>query len=86
MGTTKHTLLEQLRITKNEIARRKEYLSFTNEDCKTLFSLTQTITDNIVEIIDEFYKRIIIFSEMDHIIGDAETLQGFLKIKCNYSP
>ena len=84
MGTTKHTLLEQLRMTKNEIARRKEYLSFTNEDCKTLFSLKQTITDNIVEIIDEFYKRIIIFSEMDHIIGDAETLQKLKNHLRNY--
>lgn len=84
MGTTRHTLLEQLRITKNEIIRRKEYLYISDDDCKILCSLKKTIIDNIHEIIDEFYNRITTFSEMDQIIGDAETLQKLKNHQRNY--
>ncbi len=74
MKTTDHTLMEQLRITPMEIARRKQYLGFSEKDAKSLESMRQDITDNIEDIIETFYKNILPFDEMDQIIGDAQTL------------
>lgn len=75
MKTSNQTLVEQLKITKREIERRKEYFNITEEDSSTLVSLRDIINDNIEEIVEEFYRRILPFSEMDRIIGDAETLR-----------
>ncbi len=74
MRTTDHTLMEQLRITPREIARRKEYLGFTEQDAKLLESMRPIIADNIEHIVEKFYKNILPFDEMDRVIGDAETL------------
>ncbi|MDH4262429.1 MAG: GGDEF domain-containing protein [Spirochaetia bacterium] len=75
MKTTFHTLIEQLKITKREIERRKEYLDFTDKDVQALVSYRENVVENIDEIVEEFYKRILPFDEMDRVIGDAETLR-----------
>lgn len=74
MRTTDHTLMEQLRITNREIARRKEYLDFTEQDAKLLESMRPIITNQIKKIVGKFYKNILSFDEMDRVIGDADTL------------
>lgn len=84
MKSSNQTLIEQLKITQREIARRKEYLGFTEQDRVTLASLRETIEENIEEIVEEFYKRILPFSEMDRVIGDAETLQRLKNHQRNY--
>lgn len=75
MKTSDQTLLEQLKITKREIERRKEYLNFSEKDRLTLTSLKEVVDKNIEEIVEEFYSTILPFSEMDRVIGDAETLR-----------
>lgn len=75
MKTSDQTLIEQLKITKREIDRRKEYLNLSEADCITLVSLRELIGENIEEIVEQFYKMILPFSEMDRVIGDAETLR-----------
>ncbi len=84
MNTTEQTLIQQLKLTRREIDRRKEYVGFTDGDIRALLSLKELITANMDEIIKEFYKKIIIFEEMDRIIGDAETLLRLKNYMRNY--
>jgi len=84
MHSSEQTLLQQLRITRREIVRRKEYIGFTESDVKTLISLRELIAANISEITEEFYKMIVPFEEMDRIIGDAETLLRLKNYQRNY--
>ncbi len=82
--TTDQTLIEQLKISKKEIERRKEYLNFTETDILTLTSLKGLIEEHINEIVDEFYKRILPFDEIDRVIGDAETLKRLKNYQRHY--
>lgn len=75
MGTTDQTLLDQLKLTGREIARRKEYFNFTDKDCQSLIGLREIVAESIDEIVEEFYRHITPFNEMDRLIGDADTLQ-----------
>ncbi len=84
MKTSEQTLIEQLKITKREIERRKEYLGLTEEDSRTLVSLRELIGENMDEIVEEFYKKILPFNEMERLIGDAETLRRLKNHQRNY--
>lgn len=75
MKNSDKTLIEQLKFTKKEIERRKEYLDLTENDRQTLLSLREIVGDNIEEIVENFYEKILPFREMDRVIGDAETLR-----------
>jgi diguanylate cyclase (GGDEF)-like protein len=74
MTITHQSLLEQLRITKREIIRRKEYFNLTEEDKLVLEALHPLIADRIDEVVDTFYQNILKFNEIDRLIGDASTL------------
>jgi diguanylate cyclase (GGDEF)-like protein len=84
MKTTDQTLMEQLKITEREILRRKEYLDFTDQDAKQLESMREIIADEIDDIVDLFYKKILPFDEMDRVIGDAETLSRLKNYQRQY--
>ncbi len=84
MKTTKKTLIEQLKVTKHEIKRRKEYFDINEEVIQTLVSLREVVAENLDEVVDEFYKKILQFSEMDRLIGDAETLRRLKNHQRNY--
>lgn len=84
MKTTNKTLIEQLKISRNEIERRKEYLGFTQEDVENLASLRVLVSRHIEVIVEEFYSKILSFDEMDRIIGDAETLKRLKNYQKNY--
>lgn len=75
MGTANETLLKQLRITCREIQRRKEFFGFTDVHTQALKSLHSVISDRVQEVVDKFYKHIMPFTEIDRLIGDAETLK-----------
>lgn len=66
--------MEQLQLTVREIERRKEFFLITEEDCQLLLSMKQKVDASLDDIIDEFYQGLLVFDEMDRIIGDAETL------------
>lgn len=78
MGTVHQTLLEQLKMSRHEISRRKQYFRITDEDCQVLASLREVVARQIDEIVEKFYDHILSFDEMDRLIGDADTL---LKLK-----
>ncbi len=84
MKTTDQTLIEQLKISRREIERRKEYFGLTETESQTLVSLKELISDHIEEIVEDFYKKIIPFSEMDRVIGDAETLRRLKNYQRTY--
>jgi len=84
MSTTNRTLIEQLKITNREIERRKEYFGFTSDDVCILVSLRELISTHIEEIVEDFYSKIVPFAEMDHVIGDAETLRRLKNYQRNY--
>ncbi|MFH2124634.1 MAG: GGDEF domain-containing protein [Pseudomonadota bacterium] len=84
MKNTDHTLIEQLKISKREIERRKEYFGLSKEECLTLVSLKELISDHIEEIVEDFYKMILPFDEMDRVIGDAETLRRLKNYQRGY--
>ncbi|MBU0664497.1 MAG: hypothetical protein KJ990_08145 [Proteobacteria bacterium] len=84
MKNTDHTLIEQLKISKREIERRKEYFGLTQTESQTLISLKELISDHIEEIVEEFYTKITPFDEMDRVIGDAETLRRLKNYQRTY--
>lgn len=84
MKSTDQNLIEQLKITRREIARRKEYFSLGEDDIRMLASLRELIAENINEITEHFYQKILQFEEMDGIIGDADTLQRLKNYQRHY--
>jgi len=84
MKNTDHTLIEQLKISKREIERRKEYFGLTEADSRILVSMRELIGDNIAEIVENFYQKVLPFHEMDRIIGDAETLRRLKNYQRTY--
>ncbi|MDY6974530.1 MAG: protoglobin domain-containing protein, partial [Thermodesulfobacteriota bacterium] len=84
MKTSNQTLVEQLKITKLEIKRRKEYFNLAADDNATLVDLRNIVSNNIEDIVEAFYDRILSFTEMDRIIGDAETLRRLKNHQRNY--
>lgn len=84
MKSTAQTLIDQLKITRREIERRKEYLGFTGADIEILVSLRDIVSENMEEIVDDFYKQILPFDEMDRVIGDAETLRRLRNYQRSY--
>lgn len=75
MKNIEKTLAEQLKITPNEIDRRKQLLMITKEDEELLLSFKPVITANIHSIIKSFYGFMTSFKDVANIIGDAETMR-----------
>ncbi len=74
MKTSDKTLMEQLRLTARAIARRKQYFGLTEEDARLLRAMKMDVAEALDEIIEEFYRHLLLHDELDQIIGDAETL------------
>lgn len=72
--TTSKTLLEQLQITELEIARRKEFLDFSEADVALLLSCKELITRHIDSIVSDFYEKQTAIEEIALLIGDSDTL------------
>lgn len=74
MRKTDKTLLEQLKISDVEIARRMELLSLTHNDLKLLAGLKPIVEDRINGIVEEFYEGQLLIQDIAILIGDADTL------------
>lgn len=84
MGRAHQTIMEQMKITKHEISRRKQYLGLEDDDAKTLESLRPVIYENVDDICELFYNKLLAFDEMDEIIGDSETLKRLKNYQRQY--
>lgn len=74
MGRTDQSLMEQMKITARDIARRKAYIDFGEDDARILEKQKPAVSDNIDLVVDRFYKCLLVFDEMDRLIGDAGSL------------
>lgn len=84
MKNSELSLFEQLKITPQEIKRRKAYFALTSSDSRAMSAIKPIIAENIEQIVEDFYDQIISFNEMDRLIGDAETLSRLKNYQKNY--
>lgn len=68
------TLLEQMRISEWEVARRKELLGLTDDDAELLKSHKPLIETHVDAIVQDFYTKQLAIAEIALLIGDADTL------------
>jgi len=71
---TDHTLADQLKITDREIEYRKGLLGITEADVAAIVSCRDFVSANLNDIIDEFYDVQLKISDVELLIGDADTL------------
>lgn len=84
MTPTDQDLAVQLKITRQDIRRRKELLGFTEEDAKTLAELKPSIDRSVSSIVDEFYADQVTKPEIERTIGDSGTLGRLKHHMSNY--
>ena len=53
-------------------------------DISNLVSLRELIGENIDDIVEQFYNKILPFNEMDRLIGDTDILQRLKSHQRNY--
>ncbi len=75
LRATNRSLLEQMRITSTDIARRKSLLRFDEIDINALTSYRSHVREHIDGIVDAFYDEQTAIPEIDLLIGDADTLK-----------
>lgn len=75
MRVTDQSLMDQMRISLREIARRKELLGLHSDDFHELVALYGSIQTGLDQVIHAFYEDQTSILEIRHLIGDSETLQ-----------
>ena len=75
MHNLNQTLAEQLNISKQEIEKRKSFLSFTKKDEEILLAYKPIIAKHCAGIVKNFYDFLTRYPEVSGIIGDAETMR-----------
>ena len=78
------TLIEQMQITDDEIARRKELLGFTSADVELLLSCKDLVEEQVDSIVADFYARQTAQEEIALLIGDADTLRRLHQAQRSY--
>lgn len=84
MHTVIKTLLEQMRITDSAIKQRKELLSFTAFDAEILAAFAPIITENLDDLVLEFYRIQTAIPEIALLIGDVDTLNRLQSAQRKY--
>jgi len=75
MKELEKTLAEQLKITPQEIAKRKELLGFTLADEEILRSHKSLFQKYLDGMVKNFYDKQVAVPEIARLIGDAESMQ-----------
>ena len=78
MLLTDQSMTEQLKLTARKIEQRKVLFDLTDEDARNMLATKPFIDANIDAIVEQFYRRQLAHSEIELVIGDADTL-GRLK-------
>ena len=84
MNLTDQDLAIQLKITRQDIKRRKELLDFTERDAVILAELKPEIDREVSSIVDEFYADQVTKPEIERTIGDSGTLSRLKHHMSNY--
>ncbi|HJV65597.1 MAG TPA: protoglobin domain-containing protein [Geomonas sp.] len=75
MKVTDQTMMEQMRIGKHEIRRRRELARLGDEEDALLSGCRPFIEEEIDAIVEEFYQVQTADKEIAQLIGDADTLR-----------
>ncbi|MBF0369886.1 MAG: GGDEF domain-containing protein [Magnetococcales bacterium] len=84
MQLTDQTLAEQLKLTDRRIAERRKLFNITEEDKRNLLSAKAFVAESMDQIITTFYDRLLSFSDIQLVIGDADTLLRLQNTLRNY--
>ncbi|NGZ05779.1 MAG: GGDEF domain-containing protein [Magnetococcales bacterium] len=68
------TLAEQLKMTERRIEERKRLFNITDEDARNMMAVKGHIEIHLDELVETFYRQQLEFSEIQLVIGDADTL------------
>lgn len=81
---TDKTLLEQMRISEIEIARRMEFLDLSKQDLELIGGYLPLVEANIEQVVEEFYQKQTEIDEIALLIGDSETLRRLRNAQHQY--
>lgn len=70
----KGSLLQEMGLTEEEIARRKEFLEFGEQDVQALRGLNPTVRESLNGFIDAFYQHLLAFEEGRRFFHDPQVL------------
>jgi rsbT co-antagonist protein RsbR len=79
-----HAIPHQMEIDQEEVARRKEFLQFGEEDAKALESLREVAARYAGPVIDEFYRHVLSFDETRSFFQDPKTLERVKRLQKEY--
>ena len=74
INTVEKKLVEQMRFSEREIARRLHLINFTDQDSERIKTALPTVKQSLNSIIEEYYDFQLADPEMSSVIGDADTL------------
>ena len=81
---TAKTAAESLDITEPEVARRKEFLEFGDEDVARLAGIHDVARRYADAVIDEFYRHLLAFEDMRAFFPDAQVLERVKSLQREY--
>jgi rsbT co-antagonist protein RsbR len=79
-----HALTHDMDVDEEEVARRKAFLEFREEDIETLRSLRELARKYADPVIDEFYEHILSFDETKSFFRDPKVLARVKRLQKDY--
>ena len=74
-GTIERSLMQEMELTPQDIARRKEFLEFGDEDIKRLQGVNEVAQRYADGVIEDLYKRFLAFEETRSFFEDPKVLE-----------
>jgi rsbT co-antagonist protein RsbR len=71
-------------ITPQEVARRRAFLEFTEADIQKLSEIREFSKDNVIEIVEEFYKHLLSFPDTRAFFQDPKVLSRVKTAQTEY--
>jgi len=84
LAWTSHALPHQLDVDEDEVARRKEFLEFREDDVESLKGLRDVARKYAEPVIEEFYRHILSFEETRTFFQDPHVLERVKRLQKEY--
>jgi rsbT co-antagonist protein RsbR len=84
LAWTSHALAHQMEIDDEEVARRKEFLEFGDQDVVALMGLREIARKYGDPVIEEFYRHILSFHETKRFFDDPQALERVKRLQKEY--
>jgi rsbT co-antagonist protein RsbR len=79
-----HVLPHEMEVDEEEVARRKAFLQFRDEDVEALMGLRDLARKYADPVIDEFYEHILAFEETKSFFRDPKVLARVKRLQKDY--